>query len=126
MSEDQNNFTSNRSINQFDDGINNSQAYENMNKKTNAITSFQRNGKMNESLQKIGDTAKGGDIKNEISTLFGGNQKPKMASKVQNVRKAKDEALAWIRDEIKRYDQGEIESEIENKTQITIINISKE
>lgn len=97
-----------------------------MNKKTNAITSFQRNGKMNESLQKIGDTAKGGDIKNEISTLFGGNQKPKMASKVQNVRKAKDEALAWIRDEIKRYDQGEIESEIENKTQITIINISKE
>jgi hypothetical protein len=32
-----------------------------------------------------------------------------MASKDQNVRKAKDEALAWIRDEIKRYDQGEIQ-----------------
>jgi len=81
---------------------------------------------MKENLQKLADSARGGDIKDVISTLFGGNQKPKMASKDQNVRRAKDEALAWIRDEIKRYDQGEIQQEIEDKTQITIINISKE
>lgn len=36
---------------------------------------------MKENLQKLAESARGGDIKDVISTLFGGNQKPKMASK---------------------------------------------
>jgi hypothetical protein len=42
------------------------------------------------------------------------------------VRKAKEEAMAWIRDEIKRYDQGEVAAQMQNGLQVTINNIQKE
>lgn len=66
------------------------------------------------------------DLKLQVSSIFGGPQKPKAATQQVNVRKAKDEAMAWIRDEIKRYDQGEVEADMHLKLQATINNIQKE
>ena len=40
----------------------------------------------------------GTEVKDQLCSLFGGQVKPKLATKQPNVRKAKDEALAWIRD----------------------------
>jgi len=36
--------------------------------------------------------------------MFGGSAKPKLATEKVNVRKEKEKALGWIRDELKKYD----------------------
>ena len=42
--------------------------------------------------------------KEDLGFLFGGSAKPKLATEKVNVRKEKDKALGWIRDEVKKYD----------------------
>lgn len=42
--------------------------------------------------------------KEDLGFLFGGSAKPKMATTKVNVRKEKEKALGWIRDELKKYD----------------------
>ena len=40
----------------------------------------------------------------QLSFLFGGSAKPKLAKEKVNVRKEKEKALAWAANEQKRYD----------------------
>lgn len=39
-----------------------------------------------------------------LSFLFGGSAKPKMATEKVNILKEKEKAMAWIKDESKKYD----------------------
>jgi hypothetical protein len=58
-------------------------------------------------LRKLADTRSGGPRhfqKDDLGFLFGGSAKPKLATEKVNVRKEKEKALGWIRDEIKKYD----------------------
>jgi hypothetical protein len=42
--------------------------------------------------------------KEDLGFLFGGSAKPKLATEKVNVRKEKEKAIAWIKDETRRYD----------------------
>lgn len=42
--------------------------------------------------------------KDDLGFLFGGSAKPKLATEKVNVRKEKEKAMNWIKDEIKKYD----------------------
>lgn len=65
-------------------------------------------------------------LNHELSSIFGGTAQPKQAEAQVDARRDKEEALAWIKNEIKRYDQAETILEFENKLETTITKIQKE
>ena len=65
------------------------------------------------------------DYNQELSTIFGGTAQPKPAEKKTDARRDKEEALQWIKNEIKRYDQQETILEFDNKLESTITKIQK-
>jgi hypothetical protein len=42
--------------------------------------------------------------KDDLGFLFGGSAKPKLATQKVNVRKEKEKALAWVKEESIKYD----------------------
>lgn len=52
--------------------------------------------------------------------MFGGSAKPKLATEKVNVRKEKEKAVGWIRDELKKYDQQLLRQDIELSVQTIV------
>ena len=62
----------------------------------------------------------------QLSFLFGGSAKPKLAKEKVNVRKEKEKALAWAANEQKRYDLQVLKQDLTSQIQTTVNNIKKE
>lgn len=61
-----------------------------------------------------------------LSFLFGGSAKPKMATEKVNILKEKEKAMAWIKDESKKYDLDVLKQDLTSQIQTTVYNIKKE
>ncbi len=72
------------------------------------------------------DTERHAILTHQVCNLFGGNSAPKLAEKQTDVRRDKEDAMVWIKNEIKRYDQAETLMELENRLETTITKIQKE
>jgi hypothetical protein len=64
--------------------------------------------------------------KEDLGFLFGGSAKPKLATEKVNVRKEKEKAITWIKDETRRYDQQILKEDINMSMQATVNNIKRE
>ena len=62
----------------------------------------------------------------QLSFLFGGSAKPKLANEKVDVRKEKEKALAWTIQEQKKYDLDQLKHDLDNQIQTTVNNIKKE
>ena len=61
----------------------------------------------------------------QLSFLFGGSAKPKLAAEKVDVRKEKEKALAWTWGEQKKYDVEILRTDLDNAVQTTVNNIKK-
>ena len=61
-----------------------------------------------------------------LSFLFGGSAKPKLATEKVNVLKEKEKAMAWVKDEHKKYDLEMLRQDLTSQIQTTVYNIKKE
>jgi hypothetical protein len=61
-----------------------------------------------------------GRSKQDLGLMFGGSAKPKLATEKVNVRKEKEKAVGWIRDELKKYDQQLLRQDIELSVQTIV------
>jgi hypothetical protein len=64
--------------------------------------------------------------KDDLGFLFGGSAKPKLATEKVNVRKEKEKALAWVKDEIKKYDQQQMLEDVEMHMQSIAMTVRRE
>ena len=62
----------------------------------------------------------------QLSFLFGGSAKPKLATEKVDVRKEKEKALAWALNEQKKYNVGVLKNDLDNQIQTTVNNVKKE
>jgi hypothetical protein len=62
----------------------------------------------------------------QLSSIFGGSVKPKLATEKVNVHKEKEKALEWIAFEQKRFDIDVLKSSINSQIQITVNNVKKD
>lgn len=60
-----------------------------------------------------------------LSSLFGGNQKPRLATEKVDLRKEKQTAMDWIKGETKKYNVNAITQEIEMNIQSAINKVNK-
>ena len=58
--------------------------------------------------------------------MFGGSAKPKLATEKVNVRKEKEKAMAWIKDESKKYDQQQMLQDVEMHMQSIAVTVRRE
>lgn len=58
--------------------------------------------------------------------MFGGSAKPKLATEKVNVLKQKEIAMAWIKEEQKKYDLELLKQDLTSQIQTTVYNIKKE
>ena len=61
-----------------------------------------------------------------LSFLFGGSAKPKLATEKVSILKEKEKAMAWVKDEQKKYDLDVLKQDLTSQIQTTVYNIKKE
>lgn len=62
----------------------------------------------------------------QLSSIFGGSVKPKLATEKVNVHKEKEKALEWIAHEQKKFNTDVLKTSINSQIQITVNNIKKD
>jgi chromosome segregation ATPase len=58
--------------------------------------------------------------------MFGGSMKPKLATEKVNVRKEKEKAITWIRDQAKNYDQAKLREELNLNMQSLVQQVKRD
>jgi len=62
----------------------------------------------------------------QLSFLFGGSAKPKLATEKVNIHKEKEKALEWIALEQKKFNLDVLKQDLTSQIQTTVNNIKKE